>query len=683
MATSLSFLTFLNACFAQKIEAVYRNIGIPQATIRKYNRLKTLEYYFKRFVYEKKFSENILLSPGSSGLYNPEFMSGLVAEFDRREVFDSFQGIPIRTYNLLPGTMKVLVFYIPPGGDEDDEIYAIIDLEQAIDIDLYTDSDPFIDFDFFKYERNHDPSIYKSLEQQSKSSEFFLGEESDFKIFSSLSNPFNHTLVFRFSPETLEDDMQRLKRFSRFYIEFTNTVPSFDETVEIDPSSGNNLAIRNAVRDGDFDEVAKLLRDPRVNPSDVNNQAITYASLNGRSDIAELLLADTRVDPTVSDNFPLYSALKNRHFGIANLLLDDNRVSVNRRIFVTAINVFSTTNEDSVNMIKRLSLHPTINTDIVQDGVLEGIRRKNYALVFILLLSQNSIFIEDTYNIVLNELMELEYDSIGDDRIGSVVAGRQAFLMNMKSLAEDDEYRLRLVEQEYGSQFEVDFLFGDFEDEDEDVFNEDEDEDDFIDDGNYIFDEDNSVGSSSAIASASASGSRIKNLFDINFLKLVRLATPAQSVNSDTDGKRLLNLIKRRYMSWLSIWNSAEAKGSSNAFNFTLESEGGSVSIQPSEGELQIYIENTFPDALTPSVYGSIPDGFEWMSGLDDRLRDASSTTPDLSGNTRTQLSYPAGLREMDFVVIRIPLKGDNDHVAEGIVEMTFEEEQEMYPSFE
>ena len=65
----------------------------------------------------------------------------------------------------------------------------------------------------------------------------------------------------------------------------------------VDPSDDDNLAIRDASREGHSDVVLRLLQDQRVDPSDFHNEAIRFAAANGHLEIVRILIKDSRVDP--------------------------------------------------------------------------------------------------------------------------------------------------------------------------------------------------------------------------------------------------------------------------------------------------------------------------------------------------------------------------------------------------
>ena len=73
----------------------------------------------------------------------------------------------------------------------------------------------------------------------------------------------------------------------------------------VDPSAGNNLAIRLASHYGKTEVVKILLLDKRVDPSADNNYAIQWASINGHNEVVKILLVDPRVDPSADNNLAI------------------------------------------------------------------------------------------------------------------------------------------------------------------------------------------------------------------------------------------------------------------------------------------------------------------------------------------------------------------------------------------
>jgi hypothetical protein len=78
----------------------------------------------------------------------------------------------------------------------------------------------------------------------------------------------------------------------------------------IDPSAGDDAAIRAASAWGHLAVVERLLEDPRVDPAAGDNFAIRAASEEGHLAVVERLLADPRVDPAADDNRAIRAASK-------------------------------------------------------------------------------------------------------------------------------------------------------------------------------------------------------------------------------------------------------------------------------------------------------------------------------------------------------------------------------------
>jgi hypothetical protein len=71
----------------------------------------------------------------------------------------------------------------------------------------------------------------------------------------------------------------------------------------VDPSDGYDVAIRNAVINGNLCLVNLLLQDPRVDPRESRTTISTLklASIRGHIAIVERLLQDSRIVPTEQD----------------------------------------------------------------------------------------------------------------------------------------------------------------------------------------------------------------------------------------------------------------------------------------------------------------------------------------------------------------------------------------------
>ncbi len=89
----------------------------------------------------------------------------------------------------------------------------------------------------------------------------------------------------------------------------------------VDPSAGDNAAIRWAAWKGHLDVVNRLLEDSNVDPSANDNAAIRSAAENGHLGVVNRLL-EHGVDPSAGER-ALIEAAGNGHLGVVNRLLDD------------------------------------------------------------------------------------------------------------------------------------------------------------------------------------------------------------------------------------------------------------------------------------------------------------------------------------------------------------------------
>jgi ankyrin repeat protein len=90
---------------------------------------------------------------------------------------------------------------------------------------------------------------------------------------------------------------------------------------KVDPSFGDNIAMKEAIASKNSKVVELLLSDPRVDPSAGDNFAIKSACKNGSTEIVEMLIKDGRVDPTVDNNYAIRVACWDNHPEIVKILL--------------------------------------------------------------------------------------------------------------------------------------------------------------------------------------------------------------------------------------------------------------------------------------------------------------------------------------------------------------------------
>ena len=133
--------------------------------------------------------------------------------------------------------------------------------------------------------------------------------------------------------------------FAIYYKFSDNDVSLLDLLLQdprVDPSMGDNQAIREASGKGHLAVVDRLLQDPRVNPSADNNEAIRVASSYGHLAVVDRLLQDPvpsdpfrgdsrpsirrDVDPSAYGNCAIREASENGHLAVVDRLLQDPRV---------------------------------------------------------------------------------------------------------------------------------------------------------------------------------------------------------------------------------------------------------------------------------------------------------------------------------------------------------------------
>ena len=96
----------------------------------------------------------------------------------------------------------------------------------------------------------------------------------------------------------------------------------------VDPSRGDNQAIRLASSMGCTEVVELLLGDGRVDPGARENEAIQMAAENGQVGVVELLLGAEGVDPGAGGNHALYEACLRGRVRVVELLLGGGGVEV-------------------------------------------------------------------------------------------------------------------------------------------------------------------------------------------------------------------------------------------------------------------------------------------------------------------------------------------------------------------
>lgn len=95
----------------------------------------------------------------------------------------------------------------------------------------------------------------------------------------------------------------------------------------VDPSYGQNIALRLSANNGHLEIVKLLLVDPRVDPGAENNEPIRNSAFNGHTDIVKLLLANPRVDlctKTIQLLVTITACFN--QVRVVKLLLEDSRI---------------------------------------------------------------------------------------------------------------------------------------------------------------------------------------------------------------------------------------------------------------------------------------------------------------------------------------------------------------------
>ena len=80
-------------------------------------------------------------------------------------------------------------------------------------------------------------------------------------------------------------------------------------------------------RSGNLNKVKKLLKDSRVDPSDGDNYAIRHSSGNGYIEVVRELLKDSRVDPSAMSNYAIRLSSRNGHLDVVRELIKDPRIN--------------------------------------------------------------------------------------------------------------------------------------------------------------------------------------------------------------------------------------------------------------------------------------------------------------------------------------------------------------------
>ena len=109
----------------------------------------------------------------------------------------------------------------------------------------------------------------------------------------------------------------------------------FKELLEvgIDPTTDDNYALRHASKNGCFEVVRLLLKDPRVDVNAKDGSSLLHAVANGHTIIVKELLKDPRVDATLGRLSALKVAYNFHNTEIYSTLMQDSRINQSIKIF--------------------------------------------------------------------------------------------------------------------------------------------------------------------------------------------------------------------------------------------------------------------------------------------------------------------------------------------------------------
>ena len=117
----------------------------------------------------------------------------------------------------------------------------------------------------------------------------------------------------------------------------------------VDATAHNNFAIRWASYKGHLEVVNRLLQIEGVDATAWNNWAIQAASRNGHLEVVNRLLQIEGVDATADDNWAIRWASRNGDLEVVNRLLQDPKV---RADSATLLKYLKETNQEYSNLYK-------------------------------------------------------------------------------------------------------------------------------------------------------------------------------------------------------------------------------------------------------------------------------------------------------------------------------------------
>ncbi|KAI8584989.1 hypothetical protein BDZ88DRAFT_434677 [Geranomyces variabilis] len=151
-----------------------------------------------------------------------------------------------------------------------------------------------------------------------------------------------------------------------------------------DPAKDGNRAMIFACEEGAIKAVKVLLSDPRVDPS----RGLPFACVKGHRGIAEILLQDTRVDPAADDNAAFIDACLGGQDDVALWLLQDPRVdpsAANNKA------IQEVSKHGSARLLEALLKDPRVNPAANNNYAIRAARRKRREAVTALLLADERV----------------------------------------------------------------------------------------------------------------------------------------------------------------------------------------------------------------------------------------------------------------------------------------------------
>lgn len=184
----------------------------------------------------------------------------------------------------------------------------------------------------------------------------------------------------------------------------------------VDPTTFDNLAIRNASKKGNSNVVRILLTHPNVDPAANDNEAIQMASRNGHHKVVELLLSIPDVNPAANDNFAIKQAAKNGKAKVVELLLADPRVDPSAEDNFAIRNAAAKGMSNEV--IQRLLAHPLVDpTSNNNEAIRMAAQNKKIAALKLLLADGRADYRVIDLNAVnanVREMIEYHARAVGN-----------------------------------------------------------------------------------------------------------------------------------------------------------------------------------------------------------------------------------------------------------------------------